>query len=75
MVRTVLWQYWFTDLATIQNRRLVATRKIGPFSPSVTRGSDGPPVVNQLLPQSRARADGCGFVLEGLLRFDFSQIR
>src|SRR5207237_5362435 len=41
MARTVLWQYWFTDLAT-KNKTGAWWRRqeLGPFSPSVTRGKD-----------------------------------
>lgn len=42
MVRTVLWQYWFTDIAT--HRRTGAwwrRENLGPFSPMVTRAKDG----------------------------------
>ena len=48
MVRTVLWQYWFTDLAT-KNRTGDWWRRqeVGPFSPSVVRGPDGLPTVNE----------------------------
>ena len=47
MVRTALWQYWFTDLATKRKTGAWWRRQeIGPFSPSVTRGKDGLPVVN-----------------------------
>jgi hypothetical protein len=49
MVRTVIWQYWFTDLAT--KRRTGAwwrREELGAFSPSVTRGPDGEPVFQQL---------------------------
>lgn len=47
MVRTVLWQYWFTDPDA--KRRTGAwwrRQELGPFSPSVTRGKDGSPVVS-----------------------------
>jgi lipase maturation factor 1 len=42
IIRTVLWQYWFTDLAT-KNKTGAwwRRRELGPFSPSVTRGNDG----------------------------------
>jgi lipase maturation factor 1 len=42
MVRTVLWQYWFTDLET--KRRTGAwwrRRELGPFSPLASRDSTG----------------------------------
>jgi hypothetical protein len=42
MVRTVLWQYWFTDLET--KRRTGAwwrRQELGPFSPMATRAKDG----------------------------------
>jgi hypothetical protein len=42
MVRTVLWQYWFTDLAT--KRRTGAwwrRQELGPFSGTVTRSPSG----------------------------------
>ena len=41
-VRTVLWQYWFTDLRDkARDRRVVAARELGPFAGVVTRGADG----------------------------------
>ena len=47
MVRTVLSQYWFTDLKTKRKSGAWWRRQeIGPFSPSVTRGNDGLPEVN-----------------------------
>jgi hypothetical protein len=42
MVRTVLWQYWFTDLAT--KRKTGAwwrRRELGPFSGTVKRTQPG----------------------------------
>lgn len=42
MVRTILWQYWFTDISTM--RRTGAwwrRRELGPFGPPVMRGIDG----------------------------------
>ena len=42
MVRTVLWQYWFTDLETKRKTGAWWRRQeLGPFSPGVTRGKDG----------------------------------
>jgi hypothetical protein len=42
MVRTVLWQYWFTDLATKRKTGAWWRREeLGPFSPGVTRAKDG----------------------------------
>jgi hypothetical protein len=47
MVRTVLWQYWFTNLATkTKSGAWWRREEVGPFSPSVTRGKDGLPVVS-----------------------------
>jgi hypothetical protein len=47
MVRTVLWQYWFTDLPTKRATGAWWRRQeLGPFSPMVTRGSNGLPVVS-----------------------------
>jgi hypothetical protein len=46
MVRTVLWQYWFTDLATKRTTGAWWRRQeLGLFSPSVRRGPDGMPEV------------------------------
>jgi hypothetical protein len=48
MVRTVLWQYWFTDLDT--KRRTGAwwrRRLLGPFSGTVTRTQDGRTVFSE----------------------------
>jgi hypothetical protein len=45
IVRTVLWQYWFTDLET--RRRTGAwwrRQELGPFSGTVMRGKDSNPV-------------------------------
>ncbi|HEX3532693.1 MAG TPA: lipase maturation factor family protein, partial [Gemmatimonadaceae bacterium] len=40
-VRTVLWQYWFTDLDTKRTTGAWWRRKeLGPFSPAVTRSTD-----------------------------------
>jgi hypothetical protein len=42
VVRTVLWQYWFTDFET--KRRTGAwwrRQELGPFSGTVARSSDG----------------------------------
>ena len=45
MVRTVLWQYWFTDLATKRKTGAWWRRsELGPFSPMVTRAADGSPI-------------------------------
>jgi hypothetical protein len=42
MVRTVLWQYWFTDLDTKGKTGAWWRREeLGPFSPMVTRTKDG----------------------------------
>ena len=45
-VRTVLWQYWFTDRAT---RRATGQwwrrREVGPFSGVLVRGADGKPIL------------------------------
>jgi hypothetical protein len=42
MVRSILWQYWFTDLAT---KRATGAwwrrRELGPFGPTAVRGRDG----------------------------------
>jgi hypothetical protein len=41
-VRTVLWQYWFTDLDTKRKTGAWWRRKeLGPFSPTVTRTPEG----------------------------------
>jgi hypothetical protein len=48
MVRTMIYQYWFTDLAT--KRRTGAwwrREELGAFSPSVMRGADGQPIFQQ----------------------------
>jgi hypothetical protein len=46
MVRTVLWQYWFTDLETKRKTGAWWRRQeLGPFSPSVTRAADGTSVL------------------------------
>ena len=46
-VRTVLWQYWFTDRAT---KRATGAwwrrRELGPFSGTLARGPDGRPVLS-----------------------------
>jgi hypothetical protein len=45
MVRTVLWQYWFTDIPTKRASGAWWRRQeLGPFSPPVTLGKDGPEV-------------------------------
>jgi len=42
MVRTVLWQYWFTDLATKRRTGLWWRRRdLGPFTGTLTRSADG----------------------------------
>jgi hypothetical protein len=42
MVRTVLWQYWFTDIAAKRKTGAWWRRQeLGPFSPMATRGPDG----------------------------------
>jgi hypothetical protein len=47
MVRTVLWQYWFTDLDTRQKTRAWWRRQeLGSFSPGVTRAKDGSTVLS-----------------------------
>jgi hypothetical protein len=41
-VRTVLWQYWFTDRATKRaTGQWWRRRELGPFSGVLTRGADG----------------------------------
>jgi hypothetical protein len=50
MVRAVLWQYWFTDLDAKRTTGAWWRRKeLGPFSPVVTRGKDGNPVLSESL--------------------------
>ena len=50
VVRTVLWQYWFTDLETKRKTGAWWRRKeLGPFSPVVTRASDGSSVLGDSL--------------------------
>ena len=45
MVRTMLWQYWFTDLATKRKTGAWWRRQeLGPFSPAVSRDKAGSPV-------------------------------
>jgi len=45
MVRTVLWEYWFTDVATKRATGAWWRRQeLGPFSPLVKRGADGAPI-------------------------------
>jgi hypothetical protein len=47
MVRTVLWQYWFTDPDTKRKTGAWWRRKeLGPFSPGVTRAADGNTVLS-----------------------------
>jgi len=47
-VRTVLWQYWFTDTRTMKRTGLWWRRQeIGPFAPPVMRGIDGRTVVGE----------------------------
>jgi len=47
MVRTVLWEYWFTDLVGKQQTGSWWRRKdLGPFSPGVTRAKDGSTVLD-----------------------------
>jgi hypothetical protein len=42
IVRTVLWQYWFTDMKTMQSTgEWWRRREIGPFAPPAMRGIDG----------------------------------
>jgi hypothetical protein len=48
MVRTVLWQYWFTDLATKRTTGAWWRRQeLGPFSGTVTRSPDGRTVFSE----------------------------
>ena len=45
MVRTILWQYWFTDLATKGKTGAWWRRQeLGPFSPAVSHDKAGSPV-------------------------------
>jgi hypothetical protein len=45
MVRTVLWQYWFTDVETKRKTGAWWRRQeLGLFSGMVMRGKDGNPV-------------------------------
>jgi hypothetical protein len=47
MVRTVLWQYWFTDLDTKRKTGAWWRRQeLEPFSPGVTRAKDGSSVLS-----------------------------
>ena len=47
MVRTVLWQYWFTDLETKRKTGAWWRRQeLGSFSPGVTRAKDGTTVLS-----------------------------
>jgi hypothetical protein len=47
MVRTVLWQYWFTDLETKRKTGAWWRRKeLGPFSPGVSRAGNGSAVLS-----------------------------
>ncbi|MFN2602222.1 MAG: lipase maturation factor family protein [Gemmatimonadaceae bacterium] len=42
MVRTVLWQYWFTDMRTMgRTGEWWRRRLLGPYAPTVMRGIDG----------------------------------
>ncbi|HET7234271.1 MAG TPA: lipase maturation factor family protein [Longimicrobium sp.] len=42
MVRTVLWQYWFTDLRTKRTAGIWwRRRELGPFTGTLTRAADG----------------------------------
>jgi hypothetical protein len=51
MVRTVLWQYWFTDLETKRKTGAWWRRKeLGPFSPGVMRAADGSSVLTASAP-------------------------
>jgi hypothetical protein len=51
IVRTVLWQYWFTDLDTKRGTGAWWRRKgLGLFSPVVTRAKDGSTVLSDSLP-------------------------
>ncbi|HEY3114327.1 MAG TPA: lipase maturation factor family protein [Gemmatimonadaceae bacterium] len=48
MVRTVLWQYWFTDLETKRKTGAWWRRQeLGPFSGTVTRAPDGSTVFSE----------------------------
>jgi hypothetical protein len=42
IVRSVLWQYWFTDMKTMQSTgEWWRRREIGQFAPPAMRGIDG----------------------------------
>jgi hypothetical protein len=46
MVRTILWQYWFTDMETKRKTGAWWRRQeLGAFSPIVTRSADGSAIV------------------------------
>jgi hypothetical protein len=46
MVRTILWQYWFTDMDTKRKTGAWWRRQeLGAFSPIVTRSADGSAIV------------------------------
>ena len=48
MVRTVLWQYWFTDLETKRKTGYWWRRKeLGPFAPPVMRGINGSIIIGE----------------------------
>ncbi|HEY8831479.1 MAG TPA: lipase maturation factor family protein [Gemmatimonadaceae bacterium] len=50
MVRTVLWQYWFTDLDIKRKTGLWWRRlELGPFSPVAARAADGSTVLSDSL--------------------------
>ena len=49
MVRTILWQYWFTDLETMNRSGIWWKRTLlGPYAPPVMRGIDGRIVIGQV---------------------------
>jgi hypothetical protein len=51
MVRTVLWQYWFTDVEARRRTRAWWRRKqLEPFSPGMTRAPDGSTTMSTSLP-------------------------
>jgi hypothetical protein len=48
IVRTVLWQYWFTDMATMRRTGEWWRRsELGPFAPPAVRGIDGKVVIGE----------------------------
>jgi hypothetical protein len=49
IVRTLLWQYWFTDMQTMERTGEWWRRElIGPFAPPVFRGIDGQIVIGRV---------------------------